>query len=115
METQPLCCILSFPPPQTGVKDVDPAVLRAALAAPVITFGSPSAVKAWVALAGLDVASTKVCACIGSTSARACEKEGLKFVYYPDSPGIEGWVDAILKGMKEHKHGSSATAAGAAR
>ena len=39
----------------SGVKKVAPELLQAALKAPIVTFGSPSAVKAWVALVGLAV------------------------------------------------------------
>jgi hypothetical protein len=46
---------------QAGVKAVaDLDALTAAKAAPIMTYGSPSAVKAWVALAGHDVASKQV-------------------------------------------------------
>lgn len=40
---------------QSGVKGVEPELLQAALSADIVTFGSPSAVKAWVSLVGLEV------------------------------------------------------------
>ncbi|GIL92407.1 hypothetical protein Vretimale_6475 [Volvox reticuliferus] len=84
------------------VKSVPESLLREALTADVVTFGSPSAVKAWVGLAGLEVANSKVNACIGATSAKACAAAGItENVYFPDSPSIEGWVDAVERGCKD--------------
>lgn len=78
------------------------SALREALSVDVVTYGSPTAVRAWVGLAGVEVANAKVNACIGSTSARACAKEGItRCVHYPEAPGIEGWVDAVLDGCRE--------------
>jgi hypothetical protein len=57
--------------------------------------------RAWVALAGKEAAARKVNVCIGSTSARACAKEGLQHVLYPDSPGIEQWVGCVLDGLAQ--------------
>lgn len=51
---------LCFPPAQMAVSHVAPEVLAEALGADVVTYGSPSAVKAWVSLAGLKVANAKV-------------------------------------------------------
>lgn len=45
---------------QTSVASVPEALLREALTADVVTYGSPSAVKAWVGLAGLEAANAKV-------------------------------------------------------
>lgn len=42
------------------MRNVDDSLLQAAKAAPIVTFGSPSAVKSWVALAGLEVAAAQV-------------------------------------------------------
>ncbi|GLI66857.1 hypothetical protein VaNZ11_010844 [Volvox africanus] len=84
------------------VRSVPESLLREALTADVVTYGSPSAVKAWVGLAGLEVANSKVNACIGSTSAKACASAGItENVYFPDSPGIEGWVDAVDRGCRD--------------
>ncbi|PNH03285.1 Uroporphyrinogen-III synthase, chloroplastic, partial [Tetrabaena socialis] len=86
----------------SSVKSVPEAQLREALSADVVTYGSPSAVKAWVALAGLELANAKVNACIGSTSARACASAGITaHVCYPEAPGIEGWVEAVERGCRE--------------
>ncbi|GIL68477.1 hypothetical protein Vafri_21746 [Volvox africanus] len=84
------------------VKSVPESLLLEALTVDVVTYGSPSAVKAWVGLAGLEVANSKVNACIGSTSAKACASAGItENVYFPDSPGIDGWVDAVERGCKD--------------
>ncbi|KAG2488513.1 hypothetical protein HYH03_013016 [Edaphochlamys debaryana] len=86
----------------TSVKSVPESALREALGADAVTYGSPSAVKAWVGLAGLEVANSKINACIGSTSAKACANAGInKHVYFPDAPGIEGWVEAVEQGCKD--------------
>lgn len=45
---------------QRGVASAPEELLSQALTADIVTFGSPSAVKAWVALAGLEKASEKV-------------------------------------------------------
>eukprot|EP00238_Polyblepharides_amylifera_P015144 CAMPEP_0196587316 /NCGR_PEP_ID=MMETSP1081-20130531/57105_1 /TAXON_ID=36882 /ORGANISM="Pyramimonas amylifera, Strain CCMP720" /LENGTH=318 /DNA_ID=CAMNT_0041909471 /DNA_START=110 /DNA_END=1063 /DNA_ORIENTATION=+ len=76
-----------------AVKNVDPAVLELAKLAKVVTFASPSTIKAWVAFMG-DAAfqpNSPAIACIGKTSADACEKAGLKNIFYPEKPGIDGW------------------------
>eukprot|EP00878_Enallax_costatus_P004246 GHUV01004476.1.p1 GENE.GHUV01004476.1~~GHUV01004476.1.p1 ORF type:complete len:287 (+),score=66.67 GHUV01004476.1:206-1066(+) len=84
-----------------GVTNVDKGLLEQAIAADVVTFGSPSAVKAWVALVGLDNAKQKLSVCIGSTSAKACWNAGLDKVLYPDAPGIDTWVEQVVKGLQE--------------
>ncbi|KAF8057131.1 hypothetical protein HT031_006140 [Scenedesmus sp. PABB004] len=81
---------------------VAPDLLAAALAADAVTFGSPSAVKAWVALVGLDAAAAKLSVCIGSTSARACDSAGLPAdrVVFPDAPGIDAWAGCVLSALR---------------
>eukprot|EP00955_Chlamydomonas_euryale_P067027 359718-Chlamydomonas_euryale.AAC.11 len=85
-------------------EDVPRDMLDAAMGAQIVTFGSPSAVKAWVALVGLPAASERLSVCIGSTSARACESAGLPMerVYHPASPGVDGWVESVLQACEEH-------------
>lgn len=92
--------------------------MQQACEASVVTFASPSAVKyvspcihvivthavcrAWVAL------TTEACggvpqlavACIGSTSARAAEAAGLAPIFYPEAPGIAGFLDSIEEALK---------------
>mmetsp|Transcript_6747 Transcript_6747/g.18076 ORF Transcript_6747/g.18076 Transcript_6747/m.18076 type:complete len:298 (-) Transcript_6747:254-1147(-) len=80
-----------------GVSSAPEDLLGKALAADIVTFGSPSAVKAWISLAGMEKATEKVNVCIGSTSARACEAAGLSKVHFPEAPGIEGWVECVTQ------------------
>ncbi|KAL8137078.1 hypothetical protein V2J09_016607 [Rumex salicifolius] len=64
------------------VRQVDPSLLEQALAAPVIAVASPSALN-------LEQWNNAV-ACIGETTAMAAKRLGLKHVYYPENPGLEG-------------------------
>lgn len=64
---------------QNGVTQVAPELLALAQAADIVTFGSPSAVKAWVALVGLTAAQAKVCTtslhlcgCVSLSCAKFC-------------------------------------------
>jgi uroporphyrinogen-III synthase len=61
----------------------------------VVTFAAPSAVKSWVRNVGVD-AQTRV-ACIGETSAAAAVSAGFSasHVFFPDEPGMRGWVAAV--------------------
>ena len=85
------------------VTAVDPDAMALALAADVVTFGSPSAVKAWLALSGLADEEGRgahpLYACIGGTSARACDKVGLPGVLFPESPGVDGWERIVLDAL----------------
>ena len=73
--------------------------------ADVVTFGSPSAVRAWVELCG-DALYERLTAdaralqpayvCIGETSAEACANCELPDVFYPELPGIEGWAETVF-------------------
>jgi uroporphyrinogen-III synthase len=68
----------------------------AAAAAAVVTLASPSAVKVWAERVGTAAPA----ACIGETSAAACREAGFRRVYWPDSPGIDGWAAAVLDALK---------------
>lgn len=46
-----------------------------------------------------DVDSIAV-ACIGSTTAIAAEKQGFKHVYFPEQPGLDGFVVSITDALK---------------
>lgn len=83
------------------VTAVDPDAMALAVAADVVTFGSPSAVKAWLALSGLagEGVAHPLYACIGGTSARACDKVGLPGVLFPESPGVDGWERVVLDAL----------------
>lgn len=90
--------------PVSGVSNES---LAAARGCDVVTFGSPSAVKAWVGLVGLEAAKEVPAACIGETSARACHGAGLARVYYPEAPGIEGWAQAVVDALAAGGPGDS--------
>lgn len=89
-----------------SVKVIDPSVLALAVAAPVVALASPTAVRAWVDLIDLST-WVGAAACIGQTSAVAAQKAGLKRVFYPDNPGIDGWVQSILDALETQNCGSA--------
>jgi uroporphyrinogen-III synthase len=81
------------------VTDIPKDVLEKAVEANVVTFGSPSAVKAWKSLT-LDMLEERggkhpTYACIGQTSANACEDCELPDVWHPENPGMEGWAEVV--------------------
>lgn len=82
-----------------SVKSIDPSLLASAVSAPVVALASPTAVRAWVALVDLST-WMGAAACIGQTSAVAAQKAGLKRVFYPDSPGIDGWLHSISEALQ---------------
>ena len=61
----------------------------------VACFASPSAVEGW--LKNTDHNTRVFAACIGITSASACKEFGWKddHIFFPEAPGLEGWVEAI--------------------
>lgn len=67
--------------------------LLAAEGCQVVCFGSPSAIKGWMQNTRKEVKA----ACIGQTSADACYELGWNpdDVFYPEKPGMEGWVAAV--------------------
>ena len=67
----------------------DDAARAAAVA--VVAIGSPSAARVWAERVGTGQAA----ACIGETSARACEDLGFSSVFFPDKPGIPGWAASV--------------------
>jgi uroporphyrinogen-III synthase len=87
------------------VQSIDSTVLERASRAKVIAVASPSAVKAWTKFSSLgqqDNSTTtsnnnnKVAiACIGSTSAKAAHELGYSSIYWPNAPGLDGFVAAI--------------------
>jgi uroporphyrinogen-III synthase len=68
---------------------------KAAKRVKVACFASPSSINGWLHNTGNN--KNIVAACIGETSAQACREHGWKEsqIFYPDSPGLEGWVEAI--------------------
>jgi uroporphyrinogen-III synthase len=73
----------------------------------VACFASPSSVEGW--LQNSDSNSSVLAACIGETSAQACREEGWpeERIFYPDQPGIAGWVEAVQEATKSLTHSSS--------
>ncbi|XP_052202078.1 uroporphyrinogen-III synthase, chloroplastic isoform X2 [Diospyros lotus] len=84
------------------VHHVDHLLLRLAVSAPVVAVASPSAVRAWVNLISESHVWSNSVACIGETTALAAKRLGLRNVYYPTNPGLEGWVDSILEAVGVH-------------
>ncbi len=60
--------------------------------ADAVAFGSPSAVSAWVEAGLLRLPA----GCIGATTARRARALGFFPVAHPPSPGLSGWVEALL-------------------
>ncbi|XP_021803382.1 uroporphyrinogen-III synthase, chloroplastic-like isoform X1 [Prunus avium] len=75
-------------------------VLKLALSAPVVAVASPSAICAWVNLISELEQWNNSVACIGETTAKAAKKLGLRNVYYPANPGLEGWVGSIIEALQ---------------
>lgn len=76
--------------------------LASAKSASVVCFGSPSAVYSFVENVGEEDATRIPAACIGETSAKACQEMNWKEgnIFYPASnPGIEGWTESIVKAI----------------
>ncbi|PWA44486.1 tetrapyrrole biosynthesis, uroporphyrinogen III synthase [Artemisia annua] len=84
------------------VQHVDQMILQQALSASVVAVASPSAIRAWVNLLPEPENWGGSVACIGETTASAARKLGLRSVYYPSSPGLQGWVDSILDALRFH-------------
>jgi uroporphyrinogen-III synthase len=61
----------------------------------IVTVASPSSIKGW--LSNTNHYTNVSVACIGETSQKACLKYGWEnqSVYYPDQPGIDGWMKSI--------------------
>lgn len=78
--------------------EFDAATLELCRATHIATFASPSAVKAWANIVGVE--KQLVVACIGETSATAARKIGFTRVHYPDKPGLDGWMIAVNEAMK---------------
>ncbi|TKV91170.2 hypothetical protein SEVIR_9G077232v4 [Setaria viridis] len=85
------------------VEDVEPLTLKLAISAPVVAVASPSALKAWLKLISKVDNWNNSIACIGETTGSAAKKLGLKSIYYPTTPGLEGWVESILEALRVHR------------
>ncbi|GAV69037.1 HEM4 domain-containing protein [Cephalotus follicularis] len=86
------------------VHHVDRMVLKQAVSAPVVAVASPSAVHAWVNIISDSERWSNSVVCIGETTASAAKRSGLRDVYYPTHPGLEGWVGSILEALRTHDH-----------
>eukprot|EP01025_Chloroclados_australasicus_P008909 TRINITY_DN1330_c0_g1_i3.p1 TRINITY_DN1330_c0_g1~~TRINITY_DN1330_c0_g1_i3.p1 ORF type:complete len:228 (+),score=28.20 TRINITY_DN1330_c0_g1_i3:212-895(+) len=78
-----------------GVTKLSQDILEQAKKADIVAVASPSAVKAWKMFIDEEQMTSQILACIGSTSAETADKLGFKKVVYPQSPGIDGWVNSI--------------------
>ncbi|KAI7737499.1 hypothetical protein M8C21_020984 [Ambrosia artemisiifolia] len=81
------------------VQHVDQMILQQALSASVVAVASPSAIRAWVDLLPEPDNWSGSIACIGETTASAARKLGLRNIYYPSNPSLQGWVDSILDAL----------------
>lgn len=63
--------------------------------AAAVALASPSAAKIWAERMGTGHPA----ACIGETSAEACDKAGFRHVYFPESPGLDGWADSVEQAL----------------
>lgn len=64
-------------------------------AATVVALASPSATQIWAERMGTQHPA----ACIGETSAKACREAGFSQVFFPESPGLEGWADSVEQAL----------------
>lgn len=85
------------------VHHVDQEILKVALAAPVIAVASPSAIRSWMEIISSVGLWNNAVVCIGETTGLAAKQMGLQKVYYPENPGIEGWVRCILDALLVHR------------
>ncbi len=71
--------------------------------AKIACFASPSSIKGW--LLNTDDNKDVIAVCIGETSATACRGHSWSEsqIYYPEEPGLEGWVDAIKAAVEDIK------------
>lgn len=83
------------------VQQVSELQLEEALACDVVAVASPSALKAWVSIAGETRAKETTLACIGSTSGNAALALGYDpgRVLWSDTPGLQGLVDCIEQAL----------------
>lgn len=80
----------------TTVESVGEGEMQEALAAEVLTFASPTAAKAWVAVTQERCDLHRPVACIGATTAKHARALGFHNVYYSEKPGIDGLVQSIV-------------------
>lgn len=70
----------------------------------IVCVASPSSIKGWLANTNenSDDKPPFLAACIGETSAQACRELGFdeEQIFYPEKPGIPGWVGSIQEALK---------------
>ncbi|KAL7566930.1 hypothetical protein ACA910_008653 [Epithemia clementina (nom. ined.)] len=74
----------------------------------IACFASPSSIHGWLENTGNN--KEVVAACIGATSAKACQELGWDdgaIFFSPGSPGIDGWVDSIRNAVEKLNGGAS--------
>lgn len=87
----------------TTIKNFDLEALEAAKAANVITFASPTAVRAWKEISGAACDLKQNVACIGSTTAEEAKAQGFENVTFPEQPGMDALVESIVQILQELK------------
>jgi len=60
-----------------------------------VALASPSATEIWAERVG----TRHPAACIGETSADACRRAGFSQVFFPESPGLDSWADAVEQAL----------------
>jgi len=65
----------------------------------LVTLASPSAVKVWAQRVG----TKQPAVCIGKTSADAAKEVGFSEVYAPSDPGLEAWVDTLVRVFEQKR------------
>lgn len=72
--------------------------LALAATADIVAFGSPSAVAVWVDRLGTAARA----ACIGKTTAQACDTAGFEpKARFPAQPGVRGWAVSIIEVVED--------------
>lgn len=68
----------------------------------IVCVASPSSLNGWLANTDANGKPTFLAACIGETSAKACRDNGFdeEQIFYPEKPGIPGWVGAIQEALE---------------
>ena len=81
-------------------ESISKELLREALEADVLTFASPTAVRAWIDVAGEQCDFAKDVACIGATTAKRAQELGFGNVYFCESPGLDGLVQSVVDALR---------------
>lgn len=79
----------------------DAEQISVAQSATVACFASPSAVEAWLGNTAQFETPRALASCIGETSAIACRKHNWEEdnIFFPEKPGVDGWVDAVADAL----------------